>query len=412
MAATTLPPVNLEFIPALNAVAKYPPTIDPFRHASAANSHNHHDKHPWGKAIAPNSKEFDALSAQANNQYMYHLWYNPALAPFMATEVLAIHPFDDEMVRALVGVINLALRTGIDGALQTTQGRHLKDKVQAILDTVGAGSDGDDRIFVRLGATSAKDSWAMNVPTAKPSPLRRDADAIVRRLVTSCRVIGRMLALDEKLWAEDPGEALIVQRWSEEIELAREFRVFCYQGRVTAVSQDIWWEDLGWRGKYSAGFVEAITELWANVKDHLLFNSCTMDVLMTEPEAEKPWRARVIEFNGFGAHLNTGSDLFHWVNDADILHGKTAGVTLRFVGPDGQGADEVVERPQPVPEVTEVEEAEKNKEGEEDEDEVPDWLALEDKIRATYGQEEGQEKPLNMNPNVKLPLRGRWCGAY
>jgi hypothetical protein len=29
--------------------------------------------------------------------------------------------------------------------------------------------------------------------------------------------------------------------------------------------------------------------------------------------------------------LNTGSDLFHWVKDADHLQGKTPGVTVRFM---------------------------------------------------------------------------------
>lgn len=400
MAASTLPPVRVEFIPAFSVAAKHSAIIDPFRHASAANSHNHHDKHPWGKDIAPSSKEFDALYAQANNQYMYHLWYTPALAPFMATEVLCIHPFDDQMVQALVAMISKALDAGVDAALQSAEGLRLKAQVRKILDDANLGPS--DRIFARLGATSAKDSWAIHTPTAKPPPLKCDPDAIVQRLVTSCRVIGRMLALDSKIWIEDPGEALVIQRWSEDIQLRREFRVFCYEGKVTAVSQDIWWEDLGWQDKYSTGFVEAITDLWAQIKDHLPFDSCTMDVLMTEPSGEQTeWSAKVIEFNGFGAHLNTGSDLFHWVNDADILQGRTPGVTIRFVGPDkATGVDIVVE---PAPEA--------KKEEEEEEDEMPDWLALEEKIRATYGQEEG-EKPLNMNPNAKLPLRGRWCGAY
>ena len=58
-----------------------------------------------------------------------------------------------------------------------------------------------------------------------------------------------------------------------------------------------------------------------------------MDVLVS-PSSEdgtQPWSAKVIEFNGFGAHLNTGSDLFHWTNDADVLQGKNPGVTVRFV---------------------------------------------------------------------------------
>jgi hypothetical protein len=56
-----------------------------------------------------------------------------------------------------------------------------------------------------------------------------------------------------------------------------------------------------------------------------------MDVLMTFPANGQPWTAKLIEFNGFGAHLDTGSDLFHWVKDADHLQGKTPGFTVRFV---------------------------------------------------------------------------------
>jgi hypothetical protein len=147
---------------------------------------------------------------------------------------------------------------------------------------------------------------------------------VLRRLLTSGGVVVRLLALADRIWEEDPGEALIIQRWSPAIELQREIR-------VTAASQDIWWEKAGWRERYTDEFVQAITDVWDKVKGHLPFDTCTMDVLVTPPEDGQPWSAKVIEFNGFGAHLNTGSDLFHWIHDAGILQGKTEGVTVRFV---------------------------------------------------------------------------------
>jgi len=229
-----------------------------------------------------------------------------------------------------------------------------------------------DRVFIRIGTTSAKDSFAVDVPTTKPTPLEPSGEVLLRRLLTSGRVVGRLLALTEEIWPADPGEALIIQRWAPDIELKREIRTFICEGRVTAISQDIWWEKMGWREWYSEGFVQSITALWDSVKDFVPFKTCTMDVLVSSPEgARTSWDSKFIEFNSFGAHLNTGSDLFHWVNDADILYGRSPGITVRFV--DDWEDDEIDQaKKEDVPVETKQEDAE------------PDWLTLENKLRSAY----------------------------
>ncbi len=376
-----------------------PDTDDPFRHHAGANSHNHHDLHPWGKDVAAGTGEFDALYAEANNKFMYHLWYCEEIAGYMATHLLKIQPLTGELMDRLRIVLQAVLESGIEAALQSDDGKSLVASVQAILDEATQLSAGP--IFVRLGATSAKDSFAKGAPTAKPGPLPPDADVVLRRFLTSGRVVGRLLALADRIWADDPGEALIIQRWSPDIELQREIRVFCYAGRVTAISQDIWWEKAGWRERYSDGFVQAITDVWAHCQVHLPFDTCTMDVLMTPPAEGRPWKARVIEFNGFGAHLNTGSDLFHWVRDVDILHGKTSGVTVRFV-------DDWEDLRMPHEEAMTTTPFESPLL---DEDE-PDWLVLERQLQAKYTDKGKDSKRIEMEKKAKLPLRGRWCSAY
>ncbi|KAH8585343.1 hypothetical protein B0O99DRAFT_713396 [Bisporella sp. PMI_857] len=381
-------PVLIEYIRSHAYSAALPTAQDPFRHQAGANSHNHHELHPWGKGIVPGTKEFDALYAEANNYYMYHLWYTPALAPYMATELLNIVPVSSELMFHLVEVLKVLLISGIDAALGTLNGREVLANLKSILDNTRLSLE--EKIFVRLSATSTKDSFAVNVPTTKPDPLVPDAEVILRRLLTSGRSVGRLLSLAEKVWGADPGEAIIIQRWSPEIELSREIRVFCCQGRVTAVSQDVWWEKMGWRTRYSKGFVSAITTLWNNVKPHIPFDQCTMDVLVTEPGGGNPkWKAQIIEFNGFGAHLNTGSDLFHWIRDHDILYGNQPGITVRFV-------DDLEEEP--------------IKQGEESNE--PDWLLLERKLRQKYMDSAKDKERLEMEKRTKLPLRGRWCSAY
>jgi hypothetical protein len=85
----------------------------------------------------------------------------------------------------------------------------------------------------------------MNVPTTKLDPLAPDAELILRQFLTSRPSVGRLLPISEHIWAADPGEAIIIQRWAPDIELARETRVLCWGRRITAVSQDVWRERVG-----------------------------------------------------------------------------------------------------------------------------------------------------------------------
>ncbi|AEO54518.1 hypothetical protein MYCTH_2297169 [Thermothelomyces thermophilus ATCC 42464] len=399
MASTVATPLvtTVEFMPRAAYEPAKPGEEDPFRHRSASNSHNHHDLHPWGPDVVAGSREFDALYAEANNQYMYHLWYSDALTPFMATRVLSIAPIKDDLLNTLQEVLRIVLESGVAAALSSAPGQLLVDSMQRILDSATAGGESGP-IFVRLGATSFKDSFDVHEPSTKPAPLQpRDADMVVRRMLTSGRVVGRLLALSERVWQADPGEAFVIQQWSQEIDMRREVRVFCYRGRVTAVSQDAFWKKLGWREQYSHGFAQAILDLWDRVRGFLPFDTCTMDLLMTPPGNTTGWKARIIEFNGFGTHLNTGSSLFHWVNDADILLGERAGLTIRFVddweedGPTAQ--DEVVA----VAELA---------------DEAPDWLELERQLQGKYSDAHKSEQRKEMENAARLPLRGRWCSAF
>ena len=357
------------------------------------------------------SKEFDALYAQANNQYMYHLWYTPSLAPYMATDVVAIQPLTADLFRNFMSVLRMVLESNIDAALQSESGLALVQNIRQILDD--AHIKKEDRLFVRLSATSAKDSFAINVPTAKPPPLEPDPEVIVRRILTSGRCVARLLSLHEGAWPADPGEALVFLRWAPDICLEKEFRVFCCSGRVTAVSQDIWWEPMGWRERYSEGFAESIVSTWNQVKDRLPFDTCTMDVTMTPSSTTATgWKAAIIEFGAFGKHLNTGSDLFHWVRDADILEGKGDSITVRFVddwektpGNPEQKVEDKAKTDEPV--------MEQIVEPMVIQDAKPDWLALEEKLRAKFSYTNDSEgEKLQVPKKLRYPLRGRWCSAY
>ncbi|KAK4142923.1 uncharacterized protein C8A04DRAFT_29501 [Dichotomopilus funicola] len=104
MAASVSSPsiTTVQFLPR----AAYQPVLtiekDPLRH-------HDHDLHPWRPNAAVRSQESDSLYAQANNQYLYHLWYSGNLAPFMATRVLSIAPFKNDLLNTIQRVLNILL---------------------------------------------------------------------------------------------------------------------------------------------------------------------------------------------------------------------------------------------------------------------------------------------------------------
>lgn len=392
---------TIEWVPSDVYSSALPPTEDPFRHRAGANSHNHHSLHPWGDKVSVGSKGFDSLYAEENNKYMYHLWYNEALSPYLATNMLKIEPLSDGFIANLISLLHKTIDLDVESSLSTPEGKSAIVSLQKIIDNATKGSS--DPIFVRLGATSAKDSFANGAPTTKPGPLPPMADIVLRRLLTSGRVGGRLLALQDKIWSEDPGEALVIQSWSPDIRLENELRVFCYQGKITAISQDIWWEKTGWRMRYSDGLVDSILDVWDKVRPHLPFDTCTMDVLVL-PTAQGRWDAKVIEFNGFGPHLNTGSDLFHWVRDKEILQGSGKNVVVRFVD-DFEETLSGTRTPSlsygTDTDTTTIED-----------EEEPDWKVLSRQLAAKYATEGKDDERLKMEKKNSLPLQGRWCSAY
>ncbi len=124
--------------------------------------------------------------------------------------MITIQKTSPDILKKLVVFIEKIFSDGIEDALRLPEAVRLRDMFQGVLDDSGLSPN--DQIFVRLGATSAKDSFALDAPTTKPSPMNLDADIILRSLLTSSRCVGRILSLSEGSWSNDPGEAIIIQK--------------------------------------------------------------------------------------------------------------------------------------------------------------------------------------------------------
>jgi hypothetical protein len=117
------------------------------------------------------------------------------------------------------------------------------------------------------------------------------------------------------------------------VEKQKEFRVFVYDGRVTAISQQFIGEVNPWlAGKTEEEQQEVCRKIYEShqtdfrQKLQYLGNNYVMDVALVGEE-ETPY---FIEPNPFGAEYSSGSALFHWIFDADALEGRGE-FELRYV---------------------------------------------------------------------------------
>ena len=114
---------------------------------------------------------------------------------------------------------------------------------------------------------------------------------------------------------------LILQKW---IDIKYEFRVFVFKSKVTAISQQKWYEPINIRMDLLISLTEKILNAdysWiptgSGVVDVCFINNGKMDLHM-------------IECNPWGNFLSSGSSLFSWIDDYDILYGKNSECVVRI----------------------------------------------------------------------------------
>lgn len=115
-----------------------------------------------------------------------------------------------------------------------------------------------------------------------------------------------------------------------QIDLNQEFRVFVYNNKITAISQQhIYTPNMFLTQLYKENKLENYIQLhiishFNNINDKLANDTYTMDYAVND---NKPY---FIEQNSWGAQYAAGSALFGWIKDHDILHGNNK-IEFRFV---------------------------------------------------------------------------------
>jgi hypothetical protein len=112
----------------------------------------------------------------------------------------------------------------------------------------------------------------------------------------------------------------------QNIDVNKEFRIFVYQNKITAISQqDIYTVNKLANDNLINGWVKIIQTYFNNfIKDKFIhIGNYSIDFAILENDI--PY---FIEINSFGSQYAAGSSLFHWIIDNDILYGD--GTTIYF----------------------------------------------------------------------------------
>lgn len=110
---------------------------------------------------------------------------------------------------------------------------------------------------------------------------------------------------------------LVVQPWDDRINRCNEFRVIISARRVVGITQQCWAVYAEHTAETATAVVGPILHLWRKcLLPSCPYADCVLDVYVTNGSAH------LIEINPCGLWSSSGSGLFHWVEDRDILSGN------------------------------------------------------------------------------------------
>ena len=264
------------------------------------NSNNHTLLELCGREPLADGDEYESIMRQT----AFHQWVHLTGLDFCQVKL-----FLDDCV--------LLIEAGTPGQLTNRVPNQYREE----LEELGKRLDNEMKIipcFARFSRCSLKDG------KNGPGPFTNAMD-MLSNIVTSGRCYEE---LSRNVRLGTMPVMLYTLPWLKEMNVKNEFRVFVYDGQVTAISQYDAYVYAGWDMRQSEIMdlviqVEKMVESYVN--SNLKTTSFTMDILFNNTSVT------LVELNSFGAQMAAGSALFHWIIDYDLLHGKLDGIEVRVL---------------------------------------------------------------------------------
>ncbi|KAF2769143.1 hypothetical protein EJ03DRAFT_327733 [Teratosphaeria nubilosa] len=243
-----------------------------------------------------------------------------------------------------------------------------------------------------MSACSPKDVDAGNL-----EPVGTIEEALIK-LICSKRTVHALLDV------YDAGEYEIDNKvyffpYHTELDRLSEWRCYIHKGQVAAVSQSRFYahNHVGITDEALQDMVCGIRTVWKTVQKDLAFDSCVLDIYaeVSRPSFT-PADVRLIEINPWGPYLGSGSLLFHWLDDSQILLSSqsTVKTVVRLVEPFlGAGSPPTLSRRQAY--------------------EIGRANVVKDELRCLEARDLASKVlcPVNHETFMRMPLSGRSCGV-
>lgn len=148
---------------------------------------------------------------------------------------------------------------------------------------------------------------------------------VINKIITSKRAFNSML---------DGENTIYFVKYDQEWDKKREFRVFVYHQKVTAISQ----YNISTKSILSGKSNNEAKQLALGIKKYLeediLPNVCNKigtNNVVCDIYINKDMSYRIVEFNSFGYWLAAGSALYDWLDDKEKIYNTNDTTYIRFV---------------------------------------------------------------------------------
>ena len=237
-------------------------------------------------------------------------------------------PIGSITVQLTISMCEILAKAAEIGIVKNSRPKIFDEELDEIEKYIASYMDNSTGIkwFVRLNEASPKDGKYGNGPLMS-------AKEIVTSLVTSLRAYrGLMRSVDFNI-----SEKLYIIPWRYDWNESCEFRVFVHERKVTALSQYVWMKDCGWNIDNMKIVAPKIVDYCTNlvIPKIIHIDSFVIDVIIVAKTSiitsDTEFQVELVELNSFGSNLASGSALFHWINDNDILYGRDNKIVARYI---------------------------------------------------------------------------------
>jgi hypothetical protein len=263
------------------------------------NNSNNHPKDPSDLEIIDLDYEIEIKKTNLMNYA--HLINYP---------ILWFHTFNADEIKTLVKCSSDCIKTG--------NIRLYKEELAPIISRLNTDwSDQESMLFFRFNAVSPKDGL--------PEYPIWNAEQVIEKIVTSKRAWNCLL---------DNENTIYFVKYDSQWDIKREFRVFIYKKKVTAISQYHIMTKSMLSGKSNNDAKMLAESIRKYLEDGIIPNVCgtiNTDNLVCDIYVNFDASLKIIEFNSFGYWLASGSALFHWLDDKKKLYNTDGKIYLRFI---------------------------------------------------------------------------------